>query len=45
MEDMKQENVLVGRPFPPMFDWCRISTGTMDEMKIFTDALGKVMGL
>lgn len=45
MEEMKQENVLVGRPFPPMLDWCRISTGTMDEMKIFTDALGKVMGL
>jgi histidinol-phosphate aminotransferase len=44
MEDMKQENVLVGRPFPPMLDWCRISTGTMDEMKLFTDALSKVMG-
>lgn len=43
MEDMKKENVLVGRPFPPMLDWCRISTGTMEEMKLFTSALKKVM--
>ena len=43
ISDMKQENVLVGRPFPPMLDWCRISTGTMDEMKLFTSALEKVM--
>jgi len=43
-EAMKKENVLVGRPFPPMLDWCRISTGTMDEMKLFTNALEKVMG-
>jgi histidinol-phosphate aminotransferase len=43
MEEMKRENVLVGRPFPPMLDWCRISTGTMDEMRLFNTALKKVM--
>lgn len=24
-------------------NWCRVSMGTMDEMKLFTDALGKVI--
>ncbi len=43
MEDMLKENVLVGRPFPPMLDWCRISTGTMQEMELFGNALKKVM--
>ena len=40
---MKAKNVLVGRPFPPLLDWCRISTGTMEEMKIFGEALRAVM--
>ena len=44
MQAMKEENVLVGRPFPPLLDWCRISTGTMDEMELFSKALKKVMG-
>ena len=40
---MGQEDVLIGRPFPPMMDWARISTGTMDEVKAFGSALKKVM--
>ena len=44
MQAMKEENVLVGRPFPPLTDWCRVSTGTMDEMELFSKALKKVMG-
>ncbi len=40
---MQEEGVLIGRPFPPMLDWARISTGTMAEMKLFTNALGKVL--
>ncbi|MEM7485956.1 MAG: histidinol-phosphate transaminase [Bacteroidota bacterium] len=40
---MKKENVLIGRPFPPMYEWARISTGTMQEMKAFVQALKKVM--
>ncbi|MGB5243760.1 MAG: histidinol-phosphate transaminase [Lutimonas sp.] len=43
MQAMKNENILIGRPFPPMYDWARISTGTMPEMKLFGAALKKVM--
>ena len=44
MTAMKKENVLIGRPFPPFYEWARISTGTMDEMEMFDRALRKVMG-
>ena len=40
---MREQGVLVGRPFPPLNDWCRISTGTMAEMEVFVDRLEKVM--
>jgi histidinol-phosphate aminotransferase len=40
---MKDEGVLVGRPFPPYVDWCRISIGTMEDMQAFGTALKKVM--
>ncbi|MGB5393787.1 MAG: aminotransferase, partial [Lutimonas sp.] len=43
MQAMKNENILIGRAFPPMYDWARISTGTMPEMKLFGAALKKVM--
>ncbi len=43
MPAMEKENVLIGRPFPPFYDWARISTGTMDDMKLFDSALKKVM--
>ena len=35
---MEQRGILVGRAFPPYMDWCRLSIGTMDEMKAFADA-------
>jgi len=41
--DMKKENVLIGRPFPPFYDWARISTGTIEEVEKFGKALKKVM--
>ena len=41
---MEQENVLIGRPFPPFYEWARISTGTMEDMVLFDKALKKVMG-
>ncbi len=44
MSAMEKENVLIGRPFPPFYEWARISTGTMDEIKLFDKALRKVMG-
>ena len=41
---MAKENVKIGRPFPPFYDWARISTGTMPEMAMFEHALNKVLG-
>lgn len=43
MPAMKNENVLIGRPFPPFYEWARISTGTMDDMKLFDKGIKKVM--
>lgn len=40
---MEKENVLIGRPFPPMLEWARISTGTMEQVQQFGRALKKVM--
>lgn len=41
-EALPKRGVLVGRPFPPYLDWCRVSLGTMDEMKMFAAALREV---
>jgi histidinol-phosphate aminotransferase len=38
-EAMQKRGILVGRLFPPYTDWCRVSTATMDEMKLFGAAL------
>jgi len=43
ISQMQAENVLIGRPFPPMNTWARISTGTMQEMELFSKGLKKVM--
>jgi len=43
IQKMSAENVQIGRPFPPLLDWARISTGTLDEVQAFTRALKKVM--
>ena len=40
---MMEQGVSVGRPFPPLTDWCRISTGTMEDVKKFTKGLRKMM--
>ena len=40
---MEKEGVVIGRPFPPLYNWARISTGTMEEMTLFGRALNKVM--
>ena len=31
----EKQNVLIGRPFPPMLDWVRVTFGLPDEMKSF----------
>ncbi|MDP0501196.1 MAG: histidinol-phosphate transaminase [Verrucomicrobiota bacterium JB022] len=40
---MEAEDVLIGRPFPPMLDWARISIGTEEEMQVFLEVFERVM--
>jgi histidinol-phosphate aminotransferase len=35
IEAFKQRNILIGRPFPPMDNFVRISLGLPDEIKTF----------
>jgi histidinol-phosphate aminotransferase len=39
--ELLQEGVRIGRPFPPFYDWCRISTGTDEEIDRFINAMLK----
>ena len=41
---MLAEGVVVGRPFPPLFDWARITIGLPSEMETCHRALRKVLG-
>lgn len=43
MRDMAAHQVQVGRAFPPMLNWCRVSTGTTEDTQQFCVALRKVM--
>lgn len=36
---MADKGVIVGRAFPPLLDWCRVSTGTEEEVERFVKAL------
>jgi histidinol-phosphate aminotransferase len=38
----KSQQVLIGRPFPPMTDWVRVSLGLPDEMRTFWQTWDKV---
>ncbi|MEL6943094.1 MAG: histidinol-phosphate transaminase [Bacteroidota bacterium] len=40
---MKEQNILVGRPFEPLTDWCRVSTSTMEDMIAWEQAIRQVM--
>jgi histidinol-phosphate aminotransferase len=42
-ELMKDRNILVGRPFPPYDNWCRITIGTEPEVSAFLEALGAIV--
>ncbi|MGH7617147.1 MAG: pyridoxal phosphate-dependent aminotransferase [Gemmatimonadaceae bacterium] len=37
--------VLVGRPFPPMYEYLRVSVGNADEMRRFTVAFKEIMSV
>ncbi|MDA0680808.1 MAG: histidinol-phosphate transaminase [Proteobacteria bacterium] len=40
----KAENILVGRPFPPMTDWVRVSMAKPHEMEYFAQVYRKILG-
>ena len=42
--EMAKKGIGVGRPFPPLNDWCRISTGTREEMQLCVKALKEMLG-
>lgn len=43
-ENMLAKEVIIGRPFPPFDDWCRISTGTLEEVAFFNKVLIETLG-
>ena len=43
-KEMLDKGVRVGRPFPPFYDWCRISTGTSQEVDRFVSAMLDIYG-
>jgi len=38
-KQMLEKGVKIGRAFPPFYDWCRISTGTLEEVQLFSKSL------
>jgi histidinol-phosphate aminotransferase len=42
IEEFRKKGVLVGRPFPPMTDYLRVSVGTEEEMRRFSVAFKEV---
>jgi histidinol-phosphate aminotransferase len=40
----REQGILVGRPFPPLTDYARVSIGTLDEMRQAADVFRKVLG-
>jgi histidinol-phosphate aminotransferase len=43
IQSFRSKNILVGRPFPPMTEFLRVSIGTPDEMKRFSAAFKEIM--
>ncbi len=37
-----KKGIRIGRPFPPFYDWCRISTGTQEEVALFVKAMQEI---
>ena len=35
---------MIGRDFPPLTNWARISIGTAEEMRLANDVFKKVLG-
>jgi histidinol-phosphate aminotransferase len=43
-EAFRQKGILVGRDFPPMLDWLRVSIGDANEMNRFMAAFKEILG-
>ena len=43
IEGFEKKGLLVGRRFPTMADWLRVSIGTLDEMRAFARALEELL--
>lgn len=43
-EAMEKRGILVGRPFPPYLDWCRLSMARLEDMEKFAAAFQEVIG-
>ena len=41
---MREKGFLVGRPFPPYLEWCRLSMAMPGQMRLFCGALRDVLG-
>jgi histidinol-phosphate aminotransferase len=41
---MAEKGFIIGRPFPPLNDWCRVSTGTIEEIALYNQAIKEVLG-
>ncbi len=39
MAAMRRRGIVLGRPFAPYTTWCRVSMGTVAQMRLFADAL------
>ncbi len=40
---MADKGIMVGRPFPPLTKWCRVSTGKVEEVEAFVKVLKEVV--
>lgn len=38
----QKEGLLVGRPFPPLTDWCRVSMGTVEQVEKLCEATRRI---
>ena len=43
-EAFREANIMVGRPFPPMTDWLRVSMAKPHEMEYFAQVYRQIMG-
>ena len=43
IQAFRQRDILVGRPFPPMVDYLRVSIGTPEDMERFMAAFKAIL--